>query len=199
MALADGELEGEDKARAEKALANSAEARLLVEGFRANHLAQWLGESLEERAAAADGIADAVMARVAQEGAEERRVVRVSSAKKRSARMGVVGPVAFAALSLAAGVAMTLREGDRLHDTGVAVASSGAPAAPAGDDEPQATALAQRAASAASQGVEVDEIDSVSRGVSIFEIPVVPTAAAAANAPPPSSVVIMIEDDPATK
>jgi hypothetical protein len=197
MALADGELEGDEKARAEKALAASAEARLLVEGFRANHLAQWLGESLEERAAAADGIADAVMARVAREGAEERRVVSLSSTKnaKKKSRMGVAAPVAFAALSLAAGVAMTLREADKPRDTSAPVAMTPA----ATEDDPQASALAQRAAPAAAQGVEVDEIDSVSRGVSIFEIPVVPSAAAAANAPPPSSVVIMIEDDPATK
>jgi anti-sigma factor RsiW len=193
MALADGELDGDDKARAERTLAASAEARLLVEGFRANQLAQWLREPLEERAAAADGIADAVMARVAHEGAEE-RVVRLSTGKGGKGRMGMAAPMAFAALSLAAGVAMTLHEGDRPRDTGAPVATMSPPGA---DDEPQPSALAQRATPP--QGVEVDEIDSLSRDVSIFEIPVGTPAAAAANGHPPSSVVIMIEDDPAAK
>jgi hypothetical protein len=39
----------------------------------------------------------------------------------------------------------------------------------------------------------VDEVDSPSRGISVFEIPV--PGAAAANANGPSSVVIMIEDE----
>jgi hypothetical protein len=50
-------------------------------------------------------------------------------------------------------------------------------------------AVAQRP----TQGVEVDEVDSPSRGISVFEIPV--PGAAAANANGPSSVVIMIEDE----
>jgi hypothetical protein len=164
-----------------------------VEGFRAGSLAQWLEESVDERAAVADGIADAVMARVAQEGAEERRVVRLSSASRKG-RMSVAAPLAFAALSLAAGVAMTVHGGDKPGDTSAPIASASPPVTPAPDDEPQTSALAQHAPP---QGVEVDEIDSLSRGVSIFEIPVAPSAAAAANSPPPSSVVIMIEDDPA--
>ena len=49
------------------------------------------------------------------------------------------------------------------------------------------------AAQRPTQGVEVDEVDSPSRGISVFEIPV--PGAAAANANGPSSVVIMIEDE----
>jgi hypothetical protein len=44
--------------------------------------------------------------------------------------------------------------------------------------------------------VEVDEIDSPSRGVSVFEIPLGSVAAAAASPVAPSSVVIWIDDDP---
>jgi hypothetical protein len=46
-----------------------------------------------------------------------------------------------------------------------------------------------------SRSVEVDEIDSPSRGVSVFEIPL-GNAAAAAGPTGPSSVVIWIDDEP---
>jgi hypothetical protein len=48
-----------------------------------------------------------------------------------------------------------------------------------------------------SRGVEVEEIDSPSRGVSVFEIPL-GNAAAAAGPTGPSSVVIWIDDEPRT-
>lgn len=46
-------------------------------------------------------------------------------------------------------------------------------------------------------GVEVDNIDSPSRGVSVFEIPARGASAAVGASPSPSSVVIWIDDEPA--
>ncbi len=66
MALADGELEGTQKAGAERTVAESAEARRLVEEFRGTAVAKWLMTAVNERAPVADGIADAVMAKVAR-------------------------------------------------------------------------------------------------------------------------------------
>jgi anti-sigma factor RsiW len=196
MALADGELEGEEKARAERAVAESDEARRLVAGFQARHVAEWLVASAEERAVAADGIADAVMAKVVRQGAEGGGVVRLAEARGPGRRAGVAAPAAFAALALAAGIAMVLRGGDREVEERAPVASVAIP--PVAEDVPSASALAQHSP-APLLGVEVDEIDSPSRDVSVFEIPVGTAAAAAANAGQPSSVVIMIEDDPGLK
>jgi hypothetical protein len=187
MALADGELAGEERVRAERMVAENEEARRLVEGFRREHVAEWLKADASERAALADGIADAVMAKVVRENAPEDGVVRIAE-RKRSRQAGVAAPAAFAALALAAGVALVLRGGASPgEDTSAPVASVAPPTEP-----PAVVATHERAP----LGVEVDEIDSPSRDVSVFEIPVGAAAAAAAR---PSSVVIMIEDDQGAK
>jgi hypothetical protein len=48
------------------------------------------------------------------------------------------------------------------------------------------------------RGVEVNEIDAPSRGVSVFEIPV-GAAAAIASPTRASSVVVWVDDDPGSK
>ena len=195
MALADGELTGEEKARAERVLSASSEAQELVRGLRSAqaHVGRWLVEATEERASLADGIADAVMARVAQQATEEGVVVKLTR-EGRGRRARVAAPAAFAALALAAGVALVFQGGARDAETSAPVASAAVPVV----DEPSATAIAAHTMAPA-LGVEVDEIDTPSGDVSVFEIPAGTAAAAAANASQPSSVVIMIEEDPARK
>ena len=57
MALADGELDGEARDRAERLVAENDEAQRLVETMRAPALAAALGDVLDGQSAAADGIA----------------------------------------------------------------------------------------------------------------------------------------------
>src|SRR5579871_5375787 len=69
MALADGELHGGARERVERLVADNEEARRVVEAMRAPQLGAWLGEAVNGRSAAADGVADAVMATIASEAA----------------------------------------------------------------------------------------------------------------------------------
>jgi hypothetical protein len=204
MALADGELEGEARDRAERLAAESDEARRVVEGMRTPLLSAWLAETLDERSAAADGIAGAVMAKIERAKADAgiEGVVRLSGARARRSsgvtrgQLAVLGGV----LALAATILLYVRA-DRdttgvpgpvasvevpvvLPSAGVATTTSAS----------ASTALAQQGAHPA-QGVEVDEIDSPAHGVTVFEIPVGGMAAAASGGNP-SSVVIMIDDEP---
>jgi hypothetical protein len=199
MAFADGELEGDDQARIEALVAQSSEARQVVEAIRSPVLGSWLSEEMNARAVGADGIADAVMADLAKAepasggGAE---VVRLAErGGRRGARVQVVGGALIAALALAAGVALYVSSvGLGADATKAPVASVGVPSVDVEPPSP-ATAVAQRP----SQGVEVDEVDSPARGFSVFEIPVGGSPAGAANAAGPSSVVIMIDDPPGAK
>lgn len=181
MALADGELEGADRERIERLVAEDGEARRVVDAMRSPAIGSWLEGEMNARTAAAEGIAGAVMAKLPARGPSRARspVVVISS----------IG----AALALAAGVALILRSQGASTETHEPVASVDTPSVdvqpPPGASLARDQALAQRP----TQGVEVDEVDSPSRGISVFEIPV--AGAAAANAKGPSSVVIMIEDE----
>jgi hypothetical protein len=197
MSLADGELEGEARLRAEKLVAESDEARRVVEGFRSKHVGMWLSESLDGRATAAgaDGIAEAVMGRLPAGHPGGGVVARIDLARpqprRSSSRARVLAGAAFAATALAAGVALLLRPGDRgLLDAGdrMPVASVGQPSVDMQQPPSQV---------AAGSGVEVDEVDSPSRGISVFEIPLGRAAGASALAGggSPSSVVIWIDDE----
>ncbi len=202
MALADGELDGEARERAEKLAAESPEARRVVDAMRSPALGVWLTEGMDARTAAADGIADAVMAKIdaARRDAGIEGVVRLSGARAR--RSGITrGQVAAMAgfLALAATIFLYMRN-DRDGSDGVApvasvvapttVLSAEAPPLPPPSAMAQAPHLPQ-----AGQGVEVDEIDSPAHDVTVFEIPGSGMAAAASGGAPPS-VVIMIEDEP---
>jgi hypothetical protein len=208
MALADGELQGEAKARAEKLVAESEEARQVVEAMRAPDVGAWLGEALDPQLSAADGIADAVMAKLAAEPVQEGgSVVRLSDARaRRASRVQVAVAAVGAALVLAAGVALYVRAGNKAADERAPVASSEvrsvdreptpamAPAMATATATATATAIAMTQQGARpSQGVEVDEIDSPSSDISVFEIPLGAAAAKAGGGP--SSVVIMIDDE----
>jgi hypothetical protein len=202
MALADGELEGETRDRVEKLATRSEEARRVVEAMRAPVLGDWLSEAIDERAAVADGIADAVMAKIesGQVNAGVGGVVRLSDARARRSsgvtrgQLAVLGGV----LVLAATILLYVRS-DRDTTEGLSpVASvempSVAPSSLARPPASTSSALAQQGATP-NQGVEVDEIDSPTHGVTVFEIPVGGMAAAASGGSP-SSVVITIDDEP---
>jgi hypothetical protein len=202
MAFADGELDGEALERVEKLAAENQEARRLVDAMRSPALGMWLAEGMEERTAAADGIADAVMAKIdaARRDAGIEGVVRLSD--RRARRSGITrGQVAAMAgfLALAATIVLYMRNDREGTDGQAPVASVVAPAvAPSAEVPPAAPASALAQAphvQPGGQGVEVDEIDSPAHGVTVFEIPAGGMAAAASGGAPPS-VVIMIEDEP---
>jgi hypothetical protein len=191
MALADGELEGEVKDRAEKLAAADPQARQFVEALRAPALRTWLTAAVEERSRAADGIADAVMTRLpvaaAPDAGSATWVARDRSPSARADRAQRARRVAIglssAGLALAAAVAVVVRSAG--HGESRPVASVIPPASET--NVPPAVAQHE---SAVAGGVVVDEIDSPSREVSIFQIP------AMANASTPSSIVVWIEDEP---
>ena len=216
MSLADGELEGDDKARVERLVASSDEARRVLEAMQRAEVGAWLSESEHARAGkgGADGIADAVMAAV--EGSAQGRSVAPRASKatssatssaslqsggvvsiagvrtRKSSRVQFAVSAAVAGLALAAAVALYVRAGgDRTTDH-APVASVGIP--PVDFQVPSASVAQVEPAG----GVEVNEIDAPSRGVSVFEIPV-GAAAAVANPTGASSVVVWVDEDPGSK
>jgi anti-sigma factor RsiW len=190
MALADGELEGEAKERADSLAAQNPEARRVVDAMRAQGVRTWLSEAVEQRVRSADGIADAVMAKL-DPSAQLGEVRRLSGAPSRvRPRIALAGAVLGSALALAAAVAMYV--GSTRGRTPVASIPGSRGSGTAPDLEPSATTVGGPEGAAAGRGVEVEEIDSTSR-VSIFEI------AAVANASTRSSVVVWIDDEPGEK
>jgi hypothetical protein len=204
MSLADGELEGADKERVEKLVASSDEARRIVEAMRRGEVGAWLTASLDERAAkaGADRIADAVMAAVgpassgavkaSRSPAESGGVVSIAGRARKSSRLQIVVSAGVAGLALAAAVALYVRGGGDHTADHAPVASVRIPPV---DFQPPSATVAQTEPAG---GVEVNEIDAPSRGVSVFEIPV-GAAAAVASPPGPSSVVVWVDDDPGSK
>jgi hypothetical protein len=210
MSLADGELEGADKDRVERLVATSDEARRVLQSLRAAEVGAWLAESSDQRAgrSGADGIADGVMSALekSSKGAEPRvsrtrssgslqdaGVVSLASGRARkSSRMQVALSAGAAALALAAAVALYVRAGGDGTTDHAPVASVRIP--PVDFQVPSATVAQTQPAG----GVEVNEIDAPSRGVSVFEIPV-GAAAAVASPTGASSVVVWVDDDPGSK
>ncbi len=168
--------------------------------MRRGDVGAWLATSMDERAgkAGADGIADAVMAAVRQAAngpskasvsSEAGGVVSMAGRARRSSRLQIAVSAAAAGLALAAAVALYVRAGgDRTADH-APVASVGIP--PVDFQVPSASVAQAEPAG----GVEVNEIDAPSRGVSVFEIPVGAAAAVAG----PSSVVVWVDEDPGSK
>jgi hypothetical protein len=182
MALADGELEGRERAQAELLVASNAEARAVLDEMRSGRLAPWLAalhDGEEDRPAAGGAsLADPVMARVGALAPGGAPVASLDEARSRRAPRVVA--LAFAAVALAAGFAVVMRS------TGGGTAPAPVASAPSPVDTLGASALATMSS------VEVNEVDVPSRGVSLFEIPV----AGAAPSKRASSVVVWIEDEP---
>ena len=196
IALADGELEGADRARVEKLLAESEDARRVVESLRSPHLGTWLNEIVGQSAAAADGIADTVMARIERGQLDEGpAVVRLADMRRArsladrgwsSRRWVLLWPSR-------PGSPLVMRPG-KSGDGSARVANANPSSLQTAPTALAPSAFAVQGARP-SQGVEVDEIDSPASSISVFEIPVESAKAAAK----PSSVVIWIEDDQGAK
>jgi len=185
MALADGELDGDARARAEALVASNDEARALFGELRRGHVGSWLRESFDRRADAsrADGIVAGVMTRIGAAPA-----ARASTLTRRVARGRAWVALGGVVLAAAAGIALYLR---RVPSPEVASA-------------PRATSHSAEVASeptedALGTGVEVDEIEAPARGVSVFEIPVGEVTAAAGAGHRTSSVVVWIDDSPGAR
>jgi hypothetical protein len=201
MGFADGELEGEARERTEKLVASSDEARRVVDAMREGLLGAWLGDITRDRAVAAgaDGVADAVMAKAAALRSEAVRgassplapaSIGDARARRASRARGALG-AGLGALALAAGIAFYAHTQASRSDSPVATAGPSGPL----EEAPSMTSTALAQGGPATRGVEVDEIDSPSHGVSVFEIPM-GAAAAAASPGHAASVVIWIEDEP---
>jgi hypothetical protein len=199
MSLADGELEGADKERVERLVADSDEARQVVESLRGAEVGAWLSSAMDEKAVrgGADRIADEVMAAIAQPSAGG-AVASLADRRSRAPRggqrsrvplagAGVVAVLAVAAAAILYVDARAPQPGERAP-----VASVGTPHVDF--QVPSAVAQANGPQPGAPAGVEVNEIDAPSRGVSVFEIPGAAAAAVAAVAGP-SSVVVWVEED----
>jgi anti-sigma factor RsiW len=111
MAFADGELDGEARARAERLVAGNVEARRTVDEFRASRLGPGLRDVMASRAdaAGADDIGAAVMARLgvkAQPPPPVSLATRLHGPRARARRAATVVAGAFA---LAAAVALYMR------------------------------------------------------------------------------------------
>jgi hypothetical protein len=202
MALADDELEGEERTQAEALTASSEEARRIVEAMRASDVSRWLEEAMAPRLSAADGIADAVVARIEAGGADG-VVRRIDSGKKRRAQTMFVVVSVATVLAAAAVIALMLRGQSATMQPSAPAPVANAPVVapmpvppPAVTSNPTAPSLTEVAEQAANAGlgVEVNEIDSPAHDVTVFEIPLA-GAAAAMSRSAASSVVIMIADD----
>jgi hypothetical protein len=194
MALADGELEGEAEERALKRVATDAHAREAARQMRDERAGDWLRRAMNERAAAAgaDGVADAVFARLegskfaASPGEAADMPSARMSGRSRASRRGL--PVSWSRVQSAIGATLTLSLA-----AGIAFyLATRPPASPLGPASPVSQVAA---ASMGGGGVEVDELDAPAHDISVFEISG-GGGAIAANQSPSSSVVIWIEDEP---
>jgi len=149
------------------------------------------GASIAARGANAGPVAGGPSAGPASAVSDGKVASLAAARARRSPRIQLVASAGAAALALAAGVALYVRAGTRHLDEHAPVASVFAPAV----DVEAASALAKRGEPGAGGGVEVNEIDAPSRGVSVFEIPV-GAAAAVARPSGASSIVVWVDDDP---
>jgi hypothetical protein len=200
MQYADGELEGDARARIEALLQTSDQARGIVEAMGA--LGEVVRDGVDARANASAGgygIADAVMAAVAGDAARAQDahggVVPIGNARSaRRARTGVTSAV-VAALALAAGVFLfvtTKAPAPTAKEEPVSSMPASAPLAPAAI-APSAGAAPEEVAKADAPGVDLEEVRSIRNKVNVFFMP----AAASAGAVAPgaaASVVVWIDD-----
>ncbi len=209
MALADGELDGNERAEAEALVATNEEARRVVEalgGPVAEALGDWVATSQVERAVAAgaESIAGTVMQRIAEDARP--KVSSLDAARaRRDARLKASAFV-VAVASLAAGVFFYVGSEKAIAPPApIASAPVGvspvSPSAPVTVPMPSPSALATAeplfnwgddpAPGAAGPGPEITVESTSSHDVSIFHVPA--SIGAAMNTP--GSVIVWIGDD----
>jgi len=185
MQYADGELDGEARTRVEGLLRTSEEARGVVDAMGA--LGEVVREGVDERgarSAAADGIADAVMAAI-EKGTRDGSVVPIGRARR--SRVGATS-AAVAGIALAAGVLLfvtgrapaPVAKEEVFGSAPPPVSATNEPEAPAEDPE----ALGETE----TPGVDLEEVRSIRNKVDVFFTPTAATAGARA------SVVVWIDD-----
>jgi hypothetical protein len=182
MQYADGELDGDARARVEALLRTNEEARRVIEAMGV--LGEVVREGIEDRAASsplADGIAESVMAAIALGGAigagASGGAAVVPLARARRSRGGVAAAV-VTVLALAAGVALFL--------TGKAPAPVATEDIVMGSAAPRGAVEAETAAD--ETGVDLKEVRSIRNKVNVFFTPTAATPGAS------TSVVVWIDD-----
>lgn len=208
MALADGELDGDERAEAETLIATNDEARTVVDALRgpaSEALADWVATSQLEHAdraiaAGAESIAGTVMQRIADDAKRGANVSSLDAARKsrlaRDARLKVSAFV-VAVATLAAGVFFYVgsEHAGPLAPPSAPVASAPTPPAPVTVPMPSPSALANADPSQTpdvpSPGPEVTIESSTSHDVTVFHVPA--SIGAAVNTP--GSVIVWIGDD----
>jgi anti-sigma factor RsiW len=180
MQYADGELDGEARARVEALLRTSDEARGVVDAMGA--LGEVVREGVGDRvdqSANVDGIADAVMSAIEREPG---KVAPIGQARR--ARTGVTSAV-VAALALAAGVVFFVTS----RAPAPVAKEEPVPSAPvAQTPEPVAPSASQALAQTETPGVDLEEVRSIRNKVDVFFTPTASAAGAKA------SVVVWIDD-----
>lgn len=167
MAYADGELEGAERAEAEKLLATDPDSVRFVEQLGG------LGELVELGYAAKSGkavatfdVAEAVMS-LAKPAAKTASVSSLAAAReKKGGRGAKVGVAIVAVLALAASVFLVAQH--RTDETPMAKGPVVQPATP--QPAPEAT-VASNASSNSGAGVDVSTVNSPGSSVSVFYLP----------------------------
>jgi hypothetical protein len=191
MAWADGEVPDDVGDRVARLLESSDDARRFVDGLHASRVGEWTRECALARLSKVPSITDSVMARIEM---QPTATSTIPSLRRRADRQRVR---AFAisittGLAVAACLALYFRSDLARSVAPFPVAQHLPSSAPSVEPwiEPGALPLAGVA-----RGVEVNDIDAVSRAISVFEIPLGAAAANAAKSTRPSSVVIWIDED----
>jgi hypothetical protein len=198
MALADDELDGDERAQAEELVATSADARKVYEAMSGpvvGAVGEWVATSQIDRAvaASADSITASVMAAIAN---EPPKVSSLDAARaRRDARLKAAALV-VAAASMAAGVFFFFGTDKVTPPPGPAPVASNTAAPPVTVPMPSPSALATAdpapsAPDEPSAGPEVTVESTTSHDVSVFHVPA--SIGAAVNTP--GSVIVWIGDD----
>lgn len=172
MALADGELEGDELARAQAIVASEPDAARFIEQIGGlGDLVQIGHDERSAKAIAAFDIVDSLMAMTQSEAfapapeanviplaaARAKRVARLAEPRRRSSLLTIGGSIA-AALALAASLFLVVQH--RTNEAPMAKAPAMPPAAPV-----------LGTAAAAGTGVEVSTVNSSNNSVSVFYLP----------------------------
>jgi hypothetical protein len=204
MALADGELDGDERTEAEALAASNEDARFALETMRgpaSSAVGEWVASSQLERASAAgaESIASAVMARVAKEKAP--KVASLDAARARRDARVKASAIAVAMASIAAGAFFYF--GGETSKPGVGPVASApvnvqvsATVNVSAPNVPMPSPSALASADPPSQPDEVDDGPEVtiesSQNVTVFHVPA--SVGAAANTP--GSVIVWIDTKP---